>query len=134
MKHYIGVKMVQAEFERKDGKDGYAVVYEDGYRSWSPKDVFDRAYFLVGEDPTKVNPDMVRGFVRDVSDTKMGEKTTIVQVTLRNGFEMIDSSSCVDPANYTHEIGVSVCNKRIDDKIWNLLGFVLQWARAGVAR
>src|SRR5690242_7926830 len=50
MKHYIGVKMVQAEFERKDGKDGYAVVYEDGYRSWSPKDVFDRAYFLVGED------------------------------------------------------------------------------------
>lgn len=25
-------------------KDGYKVVYEDGYESWSPKDVFERAY------------------------------------------------------------------------------------------
>ena len=25
-------------------KDGYKVVYEDGYESWSPKDVFEKAY------------------------------------------------------------------------------------------
>ena len=29
-------------------KDGYKVVYEDGYVSWSPKDVFEKAYKEVG--------------------------------------------------------------------------------------
>ena len=59
MKKYIGVKMIEAEpmtfaeFEEKEyvlacedkGRtDGYKVVYEDGYVSWSPRDVFDKAY------------------------------------------------------------------------------------------
>ena len=44
MKTYIGTKIVQAEPERKDGQEGYKVVYEDGYVSWSPKDVFERCY------------------------------------------------------------------------------------------
>ena len=29
--------------------DGYKVVYEDGYISWSPKDVFEKAYKEVGD-------------------------------------------------------------------------------------
>jgi hypothetical protein len=41
---YIGTKIVMGEPETKDGRDGYAVVYDDGYRSWSPKDVFERCY------------------------------------------------------------------------------------------
>lgn len=60
MKKYIGTKMVSAEPAYLiDGaiypiggevpkvmnrKDGYKVVYEDGYESWSPKDVFEKAY------------------------------------------------------------------------------------------
>ena len=44
MKNYIGVKIVKAEPEVKDGKEGYKVVYPDGYTSWSPKDVFEKAY------------------------------------------------------------------------------------------
>lgn len=58
MKKYIGVKVVNAEpeqrekwmsnkFEDRDDHslvDGYKVVYEDGYTSWSPKDVFELAY------------------------------------------------------------------------------------------
>lgn len=60
MKEYIGTKIVQAEPAfRLDGKiypktspypkslrleDGYKVVYQDGYVSWSPKDVFEEAY------------------------------------------------------------------------------------------
>jgi hypothetical protein len=42
MKTYIGVKIVQAEPEAKDGKDGYKVQYEEGYVSWCPKDVFEK--------------------------------------------------------------------------------------------
>ncbi len=52
MKTYIGTKVVQAKPENRPGKKagdpamqaGYKVVYEDGYESWSPKDVFERCY------------------------------------------------------------------------------------------
>lgn len=67
MKQYIGTKMVMAApaLRMDDGKGnvrvellsnnpmpqpgdaldmGYKVVYPDGYESWSPQDVFDRAY------------------------------------------------------------------------------------------
>lgn len=47
MKWYVGVKMVQAEPMEKDGKEGYKVVYADGYESWSPKEVFEEAYHWV---------------------------------------------------------------------------------------
>ena len=44
MKLYIGTKIIAAEPQEKDGKEGYKVEYEDGYISWSPKDVFETAY------------------------------------------------------------------------------------------
>lgn len=48
MNKYIGVKLIKAEPELKDGVEGYKVVYPqpDGskYTSWSPKDVFEEAY------------------------------------------------------------------------------------------
>lgn len=62
MKQYIGVKLVEAEPQSLDqhvgaknpndlsklagtvDQDGYKVVYEDGYISWSPKDVFEKVY------------------------------------------------------------------------------------------
>lgn len=48
MNRYIGTKIIHAEPATglKDGVEceGYNVVYADGYRSWSPKDVFEEAY------------------------------------------------------------------------------------------
>ena len=41
---YIGTKIVLAWASEKDGVPGYGVKYEDGYTSWSPKDVFEAAY------------------------------------------------------------------------------------------
>ncbi|WP_104655076.1 crAss001_48 related protein [Ralstonia insidiosa] len=46
--HYIGTKQIEAWPDTKDGKDGYAVKYADGYTSWSPKDVFEAAYLPIG--------------------------------------------------------------------------------------
>ena len=46
-KLYIGAKLIRAFPENKDGKDGYHVIYPDGYNSWSPKNVFEEAYRLV---------------------------------------------------------------------------------------
>jgi hypothetical protein len=44
MKKYIGIKSIQAEPQDKESQPGYKVIYEDGYISWSPKEVFDKAY------------------------------------------------------------------------------------------
>lgn len=59
MPAYIGTKIVCAvpmspskaqaeinnhEWDGKDEPQGYLVCYEDGYRSWSPKEVFERCY------------------------------------------------------------------------------------------
>lgn len=45
MKTYIGTKIIRAVPDKdKSGKDGYKVIYADGYESWSPKDVFEMAY------------------------------------------------------------------------------------------
>lgn len=54
------------------------------------------------------------------------------QVVLVNGFEIIESSACVDATNYSEEIGAECCMERIKDKIWYLLGFLLQTAYHGV--
>ena len=58
MEKYIGVKIIKAEPEaaKKDyqmhskGEPGYKVVYPDGYKSWSPKKVFEEAYRRVKDN------------------------------------------------------------------------------------
>ena len=63
MTHYTGTKTIKAcpmslgeaekvlrrkidtpAVENREECEGYLVEYEDGYRSWSPKEVFDKAY------------------------------------------------------------------------------------------
>ncbi len=61
-----------------------------------------------------------------IEDIKMGEKTTVVSCTLPSGFVIIESSSCVDPANYNHFVGKDICINRIKNKLWELEGYRLQ--------
>ena len=48
MQDYYGTKRISAEPHEKDGKPGYKVRYDHDYTSWSPKDVFDKAYRGLG--------------------------------------------------------------------------------------
>lgn len=54
------------------------------------------------------------------------EKCTVVTVTLKSGFILIESSACVDKANYNKEIGTRCCMERIERKLWELEGYALQ--------
>jgi len=49
MEAYIGIKKIWAEPEQHEGADGYKVIYEDGYESWSPKTTFEKAYHESGK-------------------------------------------------------------------------------------
>ena len=52
--------------------------------------------------------------------------TTYVTVRMLNGFTLRESATCIDPTNYDEEIGKQVCLKRLEDKVWLLLGYQLQ--------
>jgi hypothetical protein len=57
---------------------------------------------------------------------KVGHKTAVVVLVLHNGFEILGSSACVDPANYDHEIGRKIAREDAINKLWAFLGFSLQ--------
>lgn len=54
------------------------------------------------------------------------DKCTVVTCQLPNGFVIVESSACVDPANYDEDMGVEICMQRIVDKVWELEGYRLQ--------
>lgn len=149
MKTYIGTKIIEAiPAIRTSGKvydaneliprsmelveEGYKVRYQDGYESFSPKDVFERAYLELTVNPelrTKkpsISQKMVDDFIVAKEVSTLGDKVTVVRATLRNGFELVESSACVSPENYDEEMGAKICMEKIKDKVWFLLGFLLQ--------
>lgn len=156
MKQYIGTKLIEAEKAyRVDGKvvtlaenkvpcgykveRGYKVRYADGYESFSPAEVFERAYLPLevnGELKTEapsISAEMVERFIDHHKTVTMGGKTTVVRAVLKNGFEIVESSSCVSAENYDEKLGEEICMERIRNKIWELLGFLLQTAVGGVS-
>lgn len=137
MQNYIGTKQVKAEpchsvsNDPALGEPGYRVIYPDGYASWSPKDVFERAYLAQGDDATRVTQEMVDDFIVGYEGVRMGNHTVLL-VVLRNGFTLIEESACVDPANYDQEIGIRLALGKAKTRVWNHLGFLLATARNGV--
>ena len=139
MEKYIGTKMVEAEkATRENGEEGYRVRYSDGYVSWSPKEVFEKAYLPVSinqnlrTEAPSISQEMVDNFIDHTEVITMGDKTTVVRAVLKNGFEIVESSACVSAENYDEKLGEEICMKHIKNKVWFLLGFLLQTAVHGI--
>lgn len=153
MKKYIGTKLIEAEpmtrgeyneyrgwtipADENPADEGYLVRYSDSYVSWSPKGIFDKAYLVVDDNENlpsgvSIGQRMVDEFISYTETHTMGDRTTVVRCVLRNGFEIVESSSCVDPKNYSEQMGHDICMNKIKDKIWELLGFLLQTAWCGI--
>lgn len=144
----IGIKMVELQpmtakeaFDKGYGMkstqdpdgDGYEVTYPDGYKSWSPKEVADAAYFAIGdENGQMIKSTDIERFIAAEDAEKLGTKTTIVSIRTLTGFESHGLSSCVDPSRYDINIGKKFAKEKAVDAIWTGLGFVLQWAKFGL--
>lgn len=115
---------------------GYEVTYPDGYKSWTPKEIADAAYFHLSadNDGTKILKGDVENFITDVEVMTIGTKTTLVNTHTLTGFDVIKHSSCVDPKNYNKDIGKIYAMTEVVDTIWEHLGFVLQWAKNGLKK
>ena len=132
MKKYIVCELVEAE----ESGDGYRVYHKDNMEAYCPKDLFNKVYIEVNDNKdlpsgVSIGQQMVDDFIDKVESMTMGEKTTVTQITLKNGFIITESSSCVDPKNYSMEIGEEINLEHAKNKIWELLGFLLQTAYHG---
>jgi hypothetical protein len=133
--YYVGVKIVFAWKEVRDGKEGYAVKYPDGYVSWSPKQTFEEAYLPMGAtNDSTVTPEMVDLFTGKEyeCESRPDGKTALVFCKTASGFMEYAVSSCVDPRNYDPLLGSELALKRIKDVMWKCLGFVVQWGKFGI--
>lgn len=78
---------------------------------------------------TKLSPEHVKA-VMDAGDIieerKIGDSTHVLNFRLENGFEITATSACVDPANYDPAIGRRICLERVESKVWEVEGYLLQ--------
>lgn len=150
MKNYIGVKLVGAKpmtyedwmnvektapgLGHEVPREGYMVQYPDGHKSWCPKEAFEKANLKLEDHHNTITQEDVRAFISEWETSTLGDKTTLVRATLKNGFEIVESSACVDAKNYDQKMGEQICMQKIEDRVWHLLGFLLQCAVSGLNR
>lgn len=140
--------------------EGYLVEYMDGgkpnlvgyagYVSWSPKEQFENAYRPIqhlaadtaaadtieemikaaGATAPRVTPDKLREVIASVAWIRPLGTLMLCIITLRNGFNVVGESACVDPANFREEIGRRISYENALRKIWPLEGYLLAQVRA----
>ena len=171
MKTYIGTKTVQARpmtlgeytdyrgWDMPANKDdaGYLVEYLDGgkandsrhagYISWSPSEVFERAYREVPADEAqteaqiqakglnapRVTPERIAELMARVTFTgevAPGTTSTFVHAFLDGVFFLATGhSACVSPENFDQEVGMKIARANAEraarDKLWELEGYAL---------
>lgn len=138
IRNYISVKLIKAEPCKawKDfkghmtGNEGYKIYYPDGYVSWCPKDIFESQYLEMQKEDTVTQED-VSNFIDKVESCQIGEKTTLTQVKLKNNFTIEETSSPIDAKNFDMKIGEQICIKKIENKVWDFLGFLWLCAKCG---
>lgn len=82
-------------------------------------------------DGNKIPKKLVDDFVDEIkfeTTEVYGKPTTVMYYKLSNGFIGTESTTSVDPKNYSLEIGSDILRKRLEEKIWFGLGFALGMA------
>lgn len=64
----------------------------------------------------------------------IGVKMIEAVPTCLTGFEVHGQAACVKPENFDLNVGANYAQIKAEDKIWEGLGFVLQWAKYGLKK
>ena len=125
MKKYIRIELVDNEIKLQ------AMLDDKRLGIISDKNILEVEDNSKLPSGVSIGPKMVKDFIKSYEVIERDGKTTIVHATLVNGYKLTEASSCVDPSNYSKEIGTQICLERIGNQIWELLGFLLQTAFNG---
>lgn len=96
---------------------------------------FEKAYYKLEDltgDTLKEND--IKKFIKGIENVKVGTKTTNTTLTCLTGFEVHGQAACVKPENFDLNVGSNYARIKAEDKIWEGLGFVLQWAKYGLKK
>ena len=137
MPSLVGVKSVQAESEYRNGQAGFAVIYQDGYRSWSPAEVFEKAYLYIPEGDLK-NKKALEPYILKIM-------FGMIQVAISPAFEYTAhietvfgefrySTSLQDDTDEELEAAAEQLLRQFVNELGGHLEFVRQWARNGIIR
>lgn len=69
---------------------------------------------------------LLNEWVVSQESTRLGVKTTVVCLQMDNGYEILGSSSCVDPDDYDKEIGTFYATKDALRNLKLIVGYVEQ--------
>jgi len=61
---------------------------------------------------------------------KIGNKTTICLLILYTGYEVVGTSSVVDPESFDFAVGKEFARERAVDQVWAHLGSIIQYQKA----
>lgn len=79
----------------------------------------------INKGPT-VTPEQLKDVIVGCTYTVLPNKrTTVCQLTLKNGYTVEGYSACVDARNFNKELGEKYSREQAEEKIWPLLGFLL---------
>lgn len=101
----------------------------------SPIEEFEKAYYKL-EDPAGdiLKENDIKRFIKGIENVKVGTKTTNTTLTCLTGFEVHGQAACVKSENFDLNVGSNYARIKAEDKIWEGLGFVLQWAKYGLKK
>ena len=69
---------------------------------------------------------LLNEWVISQESARLGAKTTVVCLQMDNGYEVLGSSSCIDPDDYDEEIGVFYATKDALRNLKLIVGYVHQ--------
>lgn len=81
---------------------------------------------------TQAQVDEILSKAEKIVQHRVFGKCTVIMVKLPNGFVIVESTGCVDPANYNEAVGETCCMERIRAKVWAMEGYVLANRVAGI--
>ena len=80
--------------------------------------------------PNRITVADMQAKVKSSTYTRLPDSTTTVcQITLENGYTLVGTSACVDPANFNQSIGEMIAYRNAFEKLWDLEGYLLKQRR-----
>lgn len=80
--------------------------------------------------PDRVTVSDMQAKVKSSTYTRLPDSTTTVcQITLENGYTLIGTSACVDPANFNQALGEKYAYEKAFNQLWDLEGYLLKQRR-----
>ena len=73
----------------------------------------------------RTKEDQLKELIEKYQFLKVGKKTTICLLTLRNGFEIVATSSCINPEDYDQEIGQRISYRKALEKLSDIQWYFL---------